>query len=108
MFTTLISQKIHLPEDQLGDFCRRWQITEFAFFGSVLREDFHAGSDIDILVRFASNADWSLLDHVQMERELSDIVGRKVELVSRRAIEGSKNWIRRRDILSTARTIYAS
>ena len=58
---------------------------------------FPPDSDLDLLVRFAPDADWSLLDHVAMEEELSAIVGRKVDLVSQRAIERSSNWIRAED-----------
>ena len=43
---------IELPEEKIADFCQRWKITEFAVFGSVLREDFGPNSDIDILVTF--------------------------------------------------------
>ena len=54
---------------------------------------------MDLLVRFAPDADWSLMDHVAMEEELAGMVGRKVDLVSQRAIERSSNWIRRKAIL---------
>ena len=59
-----------------------------------------------MLVTFADGANWSLFDHVAMEEELSRLVGRKVDLVSRRAIERSKNWIRKEAILSGAEPIY--
>ena len=95
-------------EQEISDFCRRWRITEFALFGSVLRDDFDAESDLDILVAFAPDADWSLLDHVQMEQELEAMLGRKVDLLSRRSVERSHNWLRRREILETAEVVYAS
>src|SRR5687768_9780020 len=93
---------IILDQEKIAEFCQRWKITEFALFGSVLREDFHPESDVDVLVAFASDADWSLFDHVDMEEELSTMFGRKVDLVNRRAIERSENWIRRNAILNTA------
>lgn len=65
-----IYERLNLPEDELGDFCRRWQITELALFGSILRSDFGPGSDIDVFVRFAPEARWSLLDHLRMDRSL--------------------------------------
>jgi uncharacterized protein len=99
---------IDIPQEAIANFCRRWKITELALFGSVLREDFRPDSDVDILVTFASDAEWSLLDHVRMEDELSESLGRKVDIVSKRAVERSQNWIRRREILSTAQTIHAS
>ena len=83
--------KVRCPSDP------SWRIIEFAFFGSVLRDDFDAASDLDILVAFAPNADWSLLDHVQMEQELEALLGRKVDLLSRRSVERSHNWLRRRE-----------
>jgi uncharacterized protein len=93
---------IPIPPKQLEAFCRRWRIAELRVFGSALRDDFRPDSDFDLLVKFASEADWSLLDHVAMEEELSGIVGRKVDLVSQREIERSSNWIRRRAILESA------
>ncbi len=95
-----------LSKRLIGDFCRRWRISKFAVFGSVLREDFDAGSDVDVLVTFAPDADWSLLDHVQMEHELETLLGRPVDLLTRRSVEQSHNWLRRHEILSTAEVVY--
>ena len=102
----MVSPKIQLPEDKIKDLCDRWKISELALFGSVLRDNFRPDSDIDMLVTFNSDADWSLFDHVQMQQELANILERKVDLVSKRAIERSHNWIRRREILETAKIIY--
>ena len=99
---------IALDQEKIAEFCQRWKITEFALFGSVLRDDFRPDSDVDVLATFASDADWSLFDHVDMQEELSDLFGRKVDLVSRRAIERSHNWIRRKTILNTAEQIYVA
>ena len=77
-----------------------------ALFGSALRGEQRPDSDIDLLVSFGPDAEWSLFDHLHMEEELEVLLGRKVDLVSRRAIERSDNWIRRRAILDSARTIY--
>jgi uncharacterized protein len=97
---------IALPIDQIKKFCQHWQIIELSLFGSILREDFHTHSDIDILVAFAPNANWGLLDHAQMQQELEFLLDRSVDLISKSAIERSSNWIRRQEILSTAQTIY--
>lgn len=94
--------------EQLAGFCARWRIRELALFGSVLRDDFRAESDIDILVTFEPNHPWSIVDHLQMEAELSALFGRRVEMTSRLAVESSPNWLRRREILRTARTLYAA
>jgi uncharacterized protein len=97
---------IALPVEQITTFCEHWQIIELSLFGSVLRADFHANSDIDILVAFDATANWGLLDHAQMQQELEALLGRPVDLISKRAIERSSNWIRRQEILSTAQPIY--
>ncbi len=100
--------RIDVPDGEIGDFCKRWKIVEFAFFGSVLTGDFGPDSDVDVLVTFAPDHGWSLFDHVGMEDELSEILGRKVDLISRHGIEQSRNYIRRKAILSSAQVIYAA
>ena len=62
---------------------------------------------VDVLVSFAQDAHWSLFDMVQMQEEL-EILGRDVDLVSRRAIEASRNYIRRKAILSSAEVVYGT
>lgn len=99
---------LEIPEDKLADFCRRWKIAEFALFGSILRDDFRHDSDVDVLVTFTPDAQWSLLDHVQIQEELASLLGRKVEVVTREAVDRSSNWIRRREILRTAQIVYAA
>jgi uncharacterized protein len=96
------------PVQEIEAFCRRWKIVELSVFGSALREDFRPDSDIDFLVRFAPDARWSLFDHMEMELELVRLLGREVDLVTRSSIERSPNWIRREEILGTARTLYAA
>ncbi len=70
-FPPSIPQQLDLSPEAIEDFCRRWAISELALFGSVLRPDFSAGSDVDVLVTFAPEARWSLLDFVAMRDELS-------------------------------------
>jgi uncharacterized protein len=96
------------PREQIEDFCRRWKIVELSAFGSVLRDDFGPGSDIDILVTFAPEAHWTLFDMARMRDELSKLLGRDVDLLSRRGVEASRNPIRREAILSSAQVIYAA
>lgn len=98
--------QIDLPMDAIADFCRRWKITEFALFGSVLRDDFRPDSDIDVLVTFVPDPGWSLFDRVDMMDELKTIFGRDVDLVNKRAVERSQNYFRRKAILDSARVIY--
>ena len=103
-----MSVGISVDRQTITDYCQRWRIAELALFGSVLRDDFRPDSDVDVLVTFADNANWSLFDHIAMEEELSRLVGRDVDLVSRRAIERSKNWVRKEAILAGAEPIYSS
>lgn len=98
--------QLTMPPAQLDAFCRRWKIARLELFGSALRNDFRPDSDVDILVSFAPGARWGLLSFVQMREDLSRLVGRKVDLVSRRAVEGSENPIRREAILGSARPLY--
>lgn len=91
-----MSPQIKLDDARIADFCRRWKIAELALFGSVLRDDFGEGSDVDVLVTFVPDHGWSLLDHVEMRDELMAMLGRSVDLVTRSAIERSRNYIRRR------------
>lgn len=99
---------INLPISALEEFCQRWQIQELAVFGSVLRSDFSTDSDVDFLAIFAPSNLWSLLDRVRMEYELESILERKVDLLDREEVESSPNWIRRQNILNSARIIYAA
>ena len=100
--------RITIPRKKLAEFCRRWKISELAFFGSVLRDDFRPGSDIDVLVSFSPKSKISLFDLVRMQNELKEIFGREVDLVERRAIEKSENYIRRKSVLSNTKVIYAA
>src|SRR3970040_702721 len=103
-----MSVKISIDREKIGEFCRRWKIGELALFGSVLRDDFRPDSDVDVLVTFAPDAKWSLFDHVDMEDELERILGRAVDLVSRRGIERSRNPFRRRAILESALVVHVA
>ncbi len=98
--------RVHLPSEQIAAFCDRWNVVEIALFGSVLRADFGPDSDIDVLVRFRPGQYPSLLGLSEMESDLAEMVGRRVDLVEREGVEQSPNYIRRRAILDSARTIY--
>lgn len=104
----MLTLKIQLPTDKIAEFCQHWKINEFALFGSILRDDFRPDSDIDVLVTFAPDAKRGLLALARMKYELEDLFGREVDLVSKRAIETSHNWIRRQEILGTAQVIYVA
>ena len=101
-----LEQRLNVSLADIIKFCQRWQITELALFGSILREDFQADSDIDFLVTFAPDAKIGLFELYHLEEELKSMVGRDVDVVSKQAIERSHNWIRRRNILGSAEVLY--
>ncbi len=105
-----MSTKVHIdiPQDQIATFCRKWKITELALFGSVLRDDFRPDSDVDVLVTFLPESHHTLFDLVHAQDELQAIMGRKVDLVERKAVERSENYIRRKHILSSVEPIYVA
>jgi uncharacterized protein len=94
-----------IDRDRIVDFCRRWRVTEFALFGSILREDFRLDSDVDVLVTFEPGAPWTLWDLSRMRIELESLFGREVDLVEKKAL---RNPYRRRAILGDQRVIYAA
>ena len=96
----------NLPMAELGGFCNRWQISALEMYGSAARGELRPDSDLDLLVTFRPSADWSLFDHVRMKRELETLTGRHVDLMTRRALERSRNWLLRREILGSARVVY--
>lgn len=102
------SPVIDLPIATIADFCQRWQVTELALFGSVLRDDFRPDSDIDVMVQFHPEAHPTFGSLGQMKTELKTIFDREVDMITREGIEHSRNYIRRREILSSAQVIYAT
>jgi predicted nucleotidyltransferase len=96
-----------IPPGEVAEFCRRWRIAELAVFGSALREDFGPQSDVDILVDFGDGADWGLLDHVRMKGELETLLHRTVDLLTKRAVQRSENWLRRDEILASAQVVFS-
>ena len=99
---------LEIDREKLEAFCRKWKITELSLFGSVLRDDFGPDSDVDVLVTFAADSHWTIFDVIHAEDELKEMFGREVDLVERQAVEESPNYIRRKAILSSTRSIYAS
>ena len=94
---------IEVDKPKLREFCQKWQITEFSFFGSVTRpEEFRDDSDVDVMVQFAPKAPWLLFDIVHMRDELVALFGREVDIVERKAIEETDNRFIKRAILGTA------
>ena len=91
--------------EALRAFCERWKVCELAVFGSVLRSDFSPTSDVDVLVSFEERAPITAFDLVDMRDELHQLFGHEVDLVEKEAL---LNPFRRREILRTARVLYAA
>jgi predicted nucleotidyltransferase len=109
MNITTMSQVLYLgdlavDDAQLADLCRRYQVHELSVFGSAARGDMRPDSDIDLLVDFLPNADVGLIEHAGLMLDLERLIGRKVDLVSKR---GLKPRIRS-SLLQDARLVYAS
>jgi uncharacterized protein len=100
--------RIKIPKTKIAEFCKRWNISEFALFGSALRPDFRPDSDVDVLVSFAPQAHVTLFDMVHMQDELKAIFGREVDLISKRGVESSRNYLRRKKILESAEVIHVA
>ncbi len=95
---------MEVDQTQLRDLCRRYSVRELAVFGSAARGEMRPDSDIDLLVEFLPDAEIGLLEHAGLMLDLSDLLGRKVDLVSKR---GLKPLIRD-SILREARPVYAA
>ena len=98
--------RIPIPMSALEEFCRRWRVVRFSLFGSVLRSDFNPESDVDVLVDFEPHVRRGLFDVMAMEDELRELVGRPVDVLTRRGVEVSGNQALRDSILRTAEVIY--
>ena len=97
--------KFRIPRKKIAEFCKRWSINEFALFGSALRADFRPDSDVDVLVSIDPKAKIGLFEIAEMGIELEMRFKRPVDLVEK---EGLRNPYRRKEILSTARVVYAA
>jgi len=103
-----IKTAVPLPMEAIEAWCRTWGVTEFALFGSILRNDFHELSDVDVLVTTEADRPVTWDDREVRMESLQRILGRRVDLVERRNLERSVNWYRRCEILSSARVVYAA
>lgn len=99
-----MSPQIQIDRQVVAEFCRRNHIRKLSLFGSVLRDDFRPDSDVDVLVEFEPGARVGLLKMAGMELELSQLLGRKVDL---RTPEDLSRYFRQ-DVLSQALTQYVA
>jgi predicted nucleotidyltransferase/uncharacterized protein with HEPN domain len=97
---SVANPNITVPEDAIRDFCRKWNLKTFHFYGSVMRNDFRPDSDIDVLVEFSPDANPSFSDLGTMQEVLESLLCRKVDLTDRRSVDRSENYIRRIGMLS--------
>jgi predicted nucleotidyltransferase len=95
---------VDVEEARLREICRRYGVRELAVFGSAARGEMRQESDIDLLVEFFPEAEVGLLEHAGLMLELSQLFGRKVDLVSKRGLK----LLIRDSILSEARSVYAA
>jgi uncharacterized protein len=99
--------KLEFNRQKLSQFCQEHGIARLELFGSALRDDLRSDSDVDLLATLRVDSRPTLLDWAEMQEKLAEVFGRPVDLVSRRAIERSRNRYRKQSILSTARPLYA-
>jgi predicted nucleotidyltransferase len=102
---SMLNQHTIIPREEITHFCHKWNVVEFALFGSILRDDFNANSDVDVLVSFSPQSQPSLLDLAQMQLELQEAFGRSVDLVEKKALV---NPYRKTAILESAEVIFAA
>jgi predicted nucleotidyltransferase len=100
--------QINFNQRELDLICQKWNIVELSFFGSVIRDDFSDKSDIDILVEFHPDAIITLSKFERIRIDFENFFGRKVDLVSKRAVIESRNALRRNAVLSSFRVIYGA
>lgn len=99
-----MSARIPIDKTAISAFCRKWHLTEFALFGSVIRDDFGPESDVDVLVTFAPDANPSLFDLADMKDELTRLFGRSIDLGTKRSLKPTI----KEHVVATAEVIFAA
>jgi len=94
-----------ISADELGGFCRRRRVSQLALIGSILQTNTSPTSDVDVIVQFADDATWSLLDIALMAEELASLLGRPVDIIEESAV---RNPYMRESIRRTKRVVYAA
>ncbi len=101
-----IEKRLGITLNRLFLLCQKWGIREMALFGSVLREDFHKDSDLDFLISFESNVPQGLLTISKLKYELESLLNYPIDIAIKDSLKTSDNYIRSKEILTTAYTIY--
>jgi uncharacterized protein len=104
MDRTIQLGNVRVDETKLAALCRQYCVRELSVFGSAARGEMHPDSDIDLLVEFIPDSKVDLVDYAGLMLELSQLIGRKVDLVSKK---GLKPLIRA-SVLKEARLLYAA
>ncbi|MBL8136750.1 MAG: nucleotidyltransferase family protein [Acidobacteria bacterium] len=99
-----MTPRVPVPTAAIADFCRKWQVTEFALFGSVLRDDFRPDSDVDVLVDFEPAHAVGLIGLAALQRELAALIRRNVDLRT----PNDRSPCFRDDVMHSAREQYAA
>jgi len=102
-----VKTAIPLPMDAIEAWCRKWDVTQVAVFGSILRDDFRPESDIDVIVSFSPKVLQSFRLWFEMQEEIEGILGRKVDLLDSAVVEKIRNPYLKPEIKNSARVIYA-
>ena len=95
---------VGVDENKLAEICQRYGVRELSLFGSAARGEVRPDSDIDLLVEFLPEAEPGLLDHAGLMLDLSELLGRKVDLVSKNALKP----LIRDSIIQDSRRLYAA
>jgi uncharacterized protein len=95
---------IHALREKVIDICKRNRVQELSLFGSALTPDFKEGSDVDLLVSFEPGARIGFLTLTRMQRELEELLGRRVDLVPK----GGLKPVIKDSVLANARVVYAA
>lgn len=96
--------KIELPQEAIAEICKRYRVRELSVFGSAVRDDFTDQSDIDLLVEFMPDAKIGFIEFAGMQIEISELLGRKVDLVSKNGL----NPVIRDEVLGSSKVFYAA
>ncbi|WOF16794.1 nucleotidyltransferase [Methanoplanus sp. FWC-SCC4] len=97
-----------IPESKVREFCKKWNIREFYIFGSYLSDNFSDESDIDIVVYFNPGDEPSLITFIKIEEEIEEILGRKVDLITKNALISGRNQIIKDSILNSMVPVYVT
>jgi len=93
-----------LPLDKIAELCRRYKVKQLAVFGSTAKGTDGPDSDIDLLVEFQPDAQVGFLQFAKMQRELSNLLNREVDLVPK----GGLKPLIKQEVLSTSEVLYAA